>query len=66
MTEKNCKSSDEFRKMHLLYLQKIELLTDRERAVYCNYFEYVGKPTMIVKPPKTTGSISIKFNKPKG
>ena len=41
---KNDKSFSEFRKIYLLYLEKIEKLTDRERNCYADYFEHISKP----------------------
>ncbi len=39
--------ANDFRKIHLLYLEKLEKLTDRERECITNYLYFVNKPFVV-------------------
>ncbi len=47
-TQQQNENFTEFRKMYLLYLQKFEKLTDKERGCFADYFNFVNKPTYII------------------
>jgi hypothetical protein len=38
--------------LHILYLNKVEKLTDEERSTYTRYLEHLGNPTYFITDPR--------------
>jgi hypothetical protein len=44
---------DDIRRMLLLYLEKLEMLTEEERGAYIKYFNHLMAPIVFIDKPGT-------------
>ena len=46
-------ATDDIRRMLLLYLEKLETLTEEERGIYIKYFNHFMKPVVLIDNMET-------------